>query len=616
MSWRDGKPRRAALHAPRQQRTAGPEALTLTALRGPLALAVLCAVPLVLWARAAAADVHFSGPSTSLTSLAVLCALAGTASFALNIVLGARLRIVEWLFGGLDRMYKAHRVNGQIAFVLLLSHVALILASRATVSAGTALDLLGPQAGRTVFAGVLAFSAMTVCMVLTLFVRLGHEVFVYVQRTLGVVFLVAAYHVFTTPGAKAGSPALEAYLATLATLGVAAFAYRSLLGNVLVRRHRYRVQAVNRLDEFVTEIVMDPLEQPLDFVPGQFAFVNFRSIALSEQFRPFELFPEGRAALFSFHAGEISNQFHPFSITSAPGERRLRMTVKAVGDYTRALRTLEVGADAVVEGPYGSFSHRNVPERGQVWLAGGIGVTPFLSMARSLGNRGGPAVDFYYCVEHEAEAHFSDELRAVGERREDFRVFLVPRDEAGLITAERIEEQSGDLASRAFLICGPPAMIAALRSQLLAKGVPAERIHAEEFGFARLGRRRSELRGTPPRRRYAEALAALGVLALGALVLAGIVVAQDPGSPAAREPAGARAGKTVFASAGCGSCHTLEAAGSRSSAGPNLDETDPGAALVREVVANGSGAMPSFRDRLTEREIRDVAAFVASSAKE
>ena len=61
--------------------------------------------------------------------------------------------------------------------------------------------------------------------------------------------------------------------------------------------------------------------------------------------------------VFSVRAGEIGNQFHPFSITSSPGEPRLRITVKAVGDYTRALRRLEPGADAVVEGPYGSFSH-------------------------------------------------------------------------------------------------------------------------------------------------------------------------------------------------------------------------------------------------------------------
>jgi predicted ferric reductase len=355
-----------------------------SAMRGPLALAALYAVPLVLWARAAPLDPRFSGQYASLTSTAVLFAFAGTSAFAINLVLGARLRPVEAFFGGLDRMYRVHRINGQLAYGLLLCHVALVLAGRATLSLTTALDLVGPGAGWTVFAGVLAFIAFTIAIALTLFVRLGHEVFVYVQRAFGFIFLLACYHVFTTHGAKAQSPALNWYMAALATLGMAAFGYRSVFGNLLVRRHPYRVAAANRLDEFVTEVVMEPLASPLAFTPGQFVFVNFRSLAMSAELRPLELSMEHQ--VFSFRAGEVGNQFHPFSITSAPGERALMITVKAVGDYTRALRRLEVGADAVVEGPYGSFSHQNVPRQRQLWIAGGIGVTPFLSMARGLGD--------------------------------------------------------------------------------------------------------------------------------------------------------------------------------------------------------------------------------------
>jgi predicted ferric reductase len=457
---------------------------TLSTLRGPLALVALCAVPVVLWAGSEPLDDRFRGSYATLTSVAVLLALAGTSAFALNLVLGARLRLVEALFGGLDRMYRAHRVTGQAAFGLLLGHVVLVLAGRATISPSSALALLGPGAGWTVFAGVLAFAAMTVSIVLTLFVRLGHEVFVYVQRSFGLVFLLASYHVFTSPGPTAGSTALRVYLALLATTGLVAFAYRSLLGNLLVRRRPYGVTAVNRLDEDVTEIVMEPRTTPLAHDPGQFVFVNFRSLALREELRPFEVSVERQ--VFSIRAGEIRNQFHPFSITSAPGAPELRITVKAVGDYTSALRRLEPGAEAVVEGPYGSFSHRRVSSRRQVWIAGGIGVTPFLAMARSLGDEE-LEVDFYYCVEHAEEAHFLGELQALASSRAGFRVVLVPRDRAGFLTAARLAEEVPDLASADVLVCGPPAMIASLRSQLGAKGVPAERIHAEEFSFAKLG---------------------------------------------------------------------------------------------------------------------------------
>src|SRR5438876_5309594 len=92
-----------------------PERLTrleLSAVRGPLALAVLYVVPLVLWTQSAPFEQRFTGQFATLTSIAVLFAFAGTSAFALNLVLGARLRPVETFFGGLDRMYRLHRANG------------------------------------------------------------------------------------------------------------------------------------------------------------------------------------------------------------------------------------------------------------------------------------------------------------------------------------------------------------------------------------------------------------------------------------------------------------------------------------------------------------------------
>jgi predicted ferric reductase len=483
-------------------------AARLAVLRGALVLGVLCAVPLALWAGSVSLDSRFDGRYATLTSLAVLAAYAGTSAFAFNLVLGARLRPVEALFGGLERMYDAHRVNGKLAFTLLLGHVVLILASRLTISSSTAVDLLQPGAGWTVFAGVLAFAGLTLAIVLTLFVRLGHELFVYVQRSFGIVFLGATYHVFTTNGALDDSPVLNVYMASLATVGIAAFVYRSVLGNVLVRRLKYDVIAVKRLDEFVTEVVLEPRGRPLAFAPGQFLFVNFRE-PFSAQFPPF-----------------LRNQLHPFSITSAPGEPTLRITVKAVGDYTRALRALEPGVEAVVEGPYGSFSSHSVSNDRQIWIAGGIGVTPFLSMARSLNGKA-REIDFYYCVEHAPEAHFLDELRGIERERESFRVVLVRRETDGFLTAERLAREQEDLGSADVLVCGPPAMIDSLRSQLVERCVARERFHAEEFGFAKIGRTATEaselspsaLRSDPKLLASLFAVAFAGpVLAIGVLV--------------------------------------------------------------------------------------------------
>ena len=487
---------------------------------GPVAVALLCVVPIVLWLVAAPLDARFSGSFAGLTSFAVLAALAGTSAFALNLVVGARVPLAEALFGGLDRMYRAHRRIGQVAFALLLGHVVLVLAGRATLSAGTALDLLGPGAGWTVFAGVLAFAGLTVAIALTLFARLGHEVFVYVQRSFGVVFLLATYHALTTEGTTHDSGAVTAYLAVVATAGIGAFAYRSVLGSVLVRRRRYRVCEVNRLDERVTEIVMEPIGRALAHDPGQFVFVSFPALDLRA------LDVSLRRQVLAIRAGEVRGQFHPFSITSAPGAATLRITVKALGDYTRALRRLEAGSEALVEGPFGSFSHRRVEGRRQIWVAGGIGVTPFLAMARSLEQNEAVEVDFYYCVEEEGEAFFLEELRDLERTRPGFRVTVVPRDRDGFLTGERLATEVGDLPSAEVLVCGPPAMIESLRAQLSDRGVAPTRFHAEEFSFANVGHAAApdERPATPlePRRGLSEGqlLAILAGAAFTAIVFA------------------------------------------------------------------------------------------------
>jgi mono/diheme cytochrome c family protein len=116
---------------------------------------------------------------------------------------------------------------------------------------------------------------------------------------------------------------------------------------------------------------------------------------------------------------------------------------------------------------------------------------------------------------------------------------------------------------------------------------------------------------------------------VGALALVGAGCGGDDSSDTAEPPATATTGattettggetgdaangETVFTSAGCGGCHTFEAAGSSGSVGPNLDDAAPSFDAVVTQVTNGGGAMPSFEDDLTAQEIRDVAAFVSGS---
>jgi cytochrome c6 len=92
-----------------------------------------------------------------------------------------------------------------------------------------------------------------------------------------------------------------------------------------------------------------------------------------------------------------------------------------------------------------------------------------------------------------------------------------------------------------------------------------------------------------------------------------LIGAKKSGGGSAAQAA-PRSGQEVFGSAGCGGCHTLKAAGSSGTTGPNLDALKPGAGAVAAVVRSGAGVMPSFSGRLSDAEIRGVASYVASSA--
>src|SRR3970040_78401 len=111
----------------------------------------------------------------------------------------------------------------------------------------------------------------------------------------------------------------------------------------------------------------------------------------------------GQFLFVRFPSEKDLNESHPFTISSAPSEDVLRLTIKASGNFTRDLfSNLKAGSDAVVEGAYGSFDYRTGGGK-QIWVAGGIGITPFLSFIRDLETDLGHDVDFYYTLRHRGE---------------------------------------------------------------------------------------------------------------------------------------------------------------------------------------------------------------------
>jgi predicted ferric reductase len=428
-----------------------PAAGSIPRPRGWIAFALLLLTPIVVWATARPLDSRFASTTATLGSLANISGLAAVAAFAGNLIIAGRLKPVARLFGGLEAMYAAHRRIAVLALALALAH-AVLAAGRAD-----GLRLLLPAAGWAVFAGTIALACMAAGLTLTFFAPLSHERFVLVQRGLGVTFAIAVLHAFGVAGLRSSTPLLVV-VAVVVAIALAAFVHRSLLPTLLARRHRYAVVAVNRLDDTVVEIRLQPVDRGIAFTPGQFIFVSFRS-------------------------GAVGREPHPYSIASPPRDGTLDIVVKALGDHTAALNVLAPGTRADIEGPYGTFSYLNVPNVRQIWIAGGIGVTPLLSMARNLGGAA-REIDFFYCTEGPEHAHFIDELYAKADRYPQFRVVPIRSRSLGRISAEDIIGVSRPIENdAAILICGPPAMNANLARQFIERGIPRSQVYFEDFSF-------------------------------------------------------------------------------------------------------------------------------------
>jgi predicted ferric reductase len=120
-----------------------------------------------------------------------------------------------------------------------------------------------------------------------------------------------------------------------------------------------------------------------------------------------------------------------------------------------------------------------------VLLAGGIGITPFLSMVENEDFRAGKynKAHLFYSVQVPEEAYYHDEITELGVKEEYLHYIPHSSDSEGYLTPEVIADRVGDLKAKVYLICGPKVMMDSLREQLMEAGVPFEQIFTEDFSI-------------------------------------------------------------------------------------------------------------------------------------
>lgn len=196
--------------------------------------------------------------------------------------------------------------------------------------------------------------------------------------------------------------------------------------------------------------------RPIRHQAGQFSFVQFMQPGFAE--------------------------VHPFTISKAPdSDGMLRFTIKDLGDFTGRLSSaLKPGASVRVLGPFGHFRLRQ-EKHPQIWIASGVGITPFMAWAEALPEITG-AVHLFYSVRTRAAAPHLEELEEIARRKPNLTLHLVETQHEERLSARRIIDAIGEKPMHMRVaFCGPGDMRRALMRQFSDAGLPTRRFHFEEF---------------------------------------------------------------------------------------------------------------------------------------
>lgn len=409
-------------------------------------------IPVFLWTVANwPVSALFGDLYSFFLALGQVSGLIGICLFSINLMLSTRLRIIENFFNGLNIVYKKHHMIGKYAFLLMIVHPIFMLISRLTISISYGLDLITPGKDFFVDLGMIALFSISTLLVLTLFAKIPYHLWRLSHKFTGVVFVIAVFHSFLIPSTISHDRLLWSYMLIVSLIGIVSYLYRTILFKLFVKRYQYKVSQTKKLTDKVIEIRLTPKDEAkkISYYPGQFVFISFKSKIVGEE-------------------------IHPFSISSA-NSSSIEIISKNEGDYTSKLMDIEIDSEALVEGAYGRFSQHYFPNPKQIWIAGGIGITPFIGMSKEIDTKSNINIDLYCCLKDESEK--------LGIPMKNVNLHMFYSKTMGHITGEFIKEHSKEFEASEFFICGPNNFMKTLRAQLVQLGIKNSHIHSEEFSY-------------------------------------------------------------------------------------------------------------------------------------
>jgi len=397
-----------------------------------------------------------------------LSGLLAIALMSLAMYLATRPLWLETPLGGMDRVYRTHKWAGILAGIFAIAHWLIEL------SDGPIKSMIG-RGGRVhheKFGGLLdnlqhlakdlgewTLYALLAMLAITLWQRFPYRFWRLLHRVMPVLYLLLAFHaVMLLPAAYWREPA--GWLLALLLVAGSYGSVRSLSGSIgRARQTTGKIVAIERPTSDILGVSVRLDASWSGHRAGQFAFVTFDPV-------------EGA---------------HPFTIASADGgDRVVNFQIKALGDYTRRLDgRLHPGQTVTVEGPYGQFQlPRRRANAQQVWIAGGIGITPFLAWLEALHNAPGQAAaaELHYCTANREADPFVARLHALTADLPGIDLQIHGARQGEQLTAERIVARRQARQKLDIWFCGPAGFAKALRAGLRQR-LSADELHFHQEAF-------------------------------------------------------------------------------------------------------------------------------------
>lgn len=385
----------------------------------------------------------------------------------LQFSLSAKLKLLDRVYG-LHRTLLAHRVLGLFAAVLASLHPMFLFAPEDKGLGAVRLAIWPELVGVVLLIGLWGAVSMGLWRV---FLGIRYQAWYRFHRVgmFGAVVLVAVHVLSVTDSLRHGWP-LYALIVVLG-LYAALLLWTQVIKPLLLKKRRYSVAEVTPAGRDTYAVALTPDNgKVFGYAPGQFAFVTFHSRAL-----PLER--------------------HPWTISSTPTRpQTLIFTIKCSGDFTALIGRLKPGDTAVIDGPYGLFSYLAYdgnPNRELVMVAGGVGITPMLSMLRYMVDVDvGRKVTLIWSNKTEADILCGQELEEIEGNLSNLTIHHILSEQkhykgrTGRLNVDMLKELlEGCSRKAAIFVCGPPPMMDAVCRDLKRIGFSASHVHTERFSY-------------------------------------------------------------------------------------------------------------------------------------